>query len=96
MNPVLILTATGPTLGAIGYFSEVAPLFWTGVFVAAFTVFMNVASGVIKFPFIETGITVCAAIYFDPWFTGIGIGLLIAMALDTVFEIIGFRLEGRL
>lgn len=74
MAPVLALTASGPMLGSISYFNDIQILFKLVAGIAVFTIFMNVASGVTKFPFLKIGSTGSSAVYFDPWLAGIGIG----------------------
>lgn len=96
MNPVLLFTALGPLVGAAGWFLSISWLFWVGVVLCAITLFLNIASGVMKFPLLPVAFMAGAAALFSPWYVGIGIGLVTWTALESAGEIIGLKKEGRL
>jgi len=96
MNPALIVTVAGPILGASGWFTQTMWLFWIGVVVCVITLFLNVASGVMKLPVLPVLFMAVAAILLSPWYVGLGVGLIAWTALESVGEIVGLRKEGRL
>lgn len=96
MNSVLIFTASGPVLGAVGWFLSLSWLFWVGVAFCVITLFLNMASGVMKLPVLPVSFMVIAAAFLNPWYFGLGAGLIIWTALESVGEVIGLNREGRL
>jgi len=96
MNPALLVTALGPLVGGAGWFFEISWLFWIGVAICAFTMFLNVASGVMKLPVLPVLFMGVAAFLISPWYAGAGLGLAIWTALQAVGEVIGLKKEGRL
>ena len=50
MNYALLVTVAGPILSAAGWYAGIIWLFWLGVAVCATTLFLNLASGVMKLP----------------------------------------------
>jgi hypothetical protein len=96
MNPALLITALGPIVGGAGWFLEMSWLFWIGVAICALTMFLNVASGVMKLPVLPVLFMGVAAFLTSPWYVGVGLGLLIWTALESVGEVIGLKKEGRL
>lgn len=96
MNPALIITAGGPLLGTIGWFSQTMWLFWVGVAICIITLFLNMASRVMKLPVLPVLFMAIAAGLLSPWYAGLGAGLIAWTALEAVGEIVGLRKEGRL
>lgn len=96
MNPVLLFTALGPLFGAAGWFLSLGWLFWVGVALCGITLFLNMASGVMKLPVLPVLFMAVAAAFLSPWYVGIGAGLLIWTALESVGEVVGLKREGRL
>lgn len=96
MNPVFIFTALGPLLGAVGWCFSLSWLFWVGVVLCGITLFLNIASGVMKLPVLPVLFMAVAAAFLSPWYFGIGSGLLIWTALESVGEVVGLKREGRL
>lgn len=91
MNPVLIFTAAGPLVGAVGWFAGIGWLFWVGVVICAITLLLNVASGVMKLPVLPVLFMLMGAFFINPWYVGCGVGLILWTALETVGEIVGIR-----
>ncbi len=81
------VTAIGPTLAAAGYFGGLGWLFWIGAAFCAFNLFMNVASGAMKFPLIPGIFMFAFAMNWTPWFLGVAAGLALYTALEAVSEI---------
>lgn len=96
MNLTLLVTLAGPVLGASGWFFHIMWLFWVGVAICTLTLFMNLASGVMKLPVLPVLFMAIAAVFVSPWSLGLGVGLVAWTALDAVGEIIGLRKKGRL
>ena len=96
MKLVLLITLAGPILGAAGWFSQIMWLFWVGVAVCTITLFLNLASGVMRLPVLPVLFMLVAAVFVSPWYLGVGAGLVAWTALEAVGEIIGLRKEGRL
>lgn len=96
MNPVLLFAASGPLLGAAGWFISLSWLFWIGVALCAITLLLNMASGVMKLPILPVAFMAGASAFFSPWYVGLGVGLVAWTAFESVGEIIGLKKEGRL
>ena len=96
MNPALIITVLGPVLGGAGWFFDLSWLFWIGVAICAITMFINIASRVMKLPILPVLFMGVATALQNPWYEGAGLGLLIWTALEAVGEIIGLKKECRL
>ena len=95
MHLVHLFIASGPLLGAAGWFLPLSWLFWVGVAICTITLFL-VESSVPNSPVLPVLFMWVAAALFSPWYVGIGIGLLIWTALWFAGEIYGLRKEGRL
>ena len=89
MNAVYLFTVSGPLLGWIGWFLDLPWLFWVGIGVCSVTLFLNLASGVLKLPIIPGALMVGGAVYFEPWYHGIGLGLLAWTSLEAIGDVIG-------
>ncbi|NNM66325.1 MAG: hypothetical protein HKL99_17285 [Burkholderiales bacterium] len=96
MNPALLVTVAGPFLGAGGWFSQTMWLFWVGVAICVVTLFLNMASGVMRLPVLPVLFMAIAAWLLNPWYLGLGAGLIAWTALEAVGEVIGLRKERRL
>jgi len=89
VNPAFILTVAGPMLGGFGWWFELQWLYWLGVLVSSVTLFLNLASGLLKSPVIPVILMIGGAFLMDPWYLGAGAGLLIWTGLEALGEIIG-------
>jgi hypothetical protein len=79
---MLLLMASGPVFGAVGYLIGWPILFWIGVALALVNLWMDGMSGVMKFlvlPLICVGV---GAVALSPWWFGAGVGLLAWSALE--------------
>lgn len=92
MNIFTLFTLSGPLLGATGFFLANEWLFWIGVALSAVNLFLNVASGVMKSPMLPALFMGIAAIFLEPWFIGLGAGLLIWTALESAGELMGKKI----
>jgi hypothetical protein len=95
MNVALLVTLAGPILGFSGWFLHINWLFWGGVAICALTLFLNLASGVMKLPVLPVLFMAIAAVFTSPWYLGLGAGLVAWTALEAVGEVIGLRREGQ-
>lgn len=91
MTPVFLFTAAGPLLGAVGWFYSLVWLFWIGVALCGVTLFLNIASGVMKLPILPVAFMAGATAFFSPWYLGLGVGLLLWTALESAGELVGIR-----
>lgn len=89
MNPVFLITLSGPILGTGGYLLELSWLFWIGIALCLINLFMNLASGVMKFPVLPTAAVVVGVAVVSPWYLGAGYGLLVWTAIEAGGEIVG-------
>lgn len=96
MNPVLLIIVMGPLIGGAGWFFDMSWPFWIGVTICAVTLFLNIASGVMKLPVLPALFMGVAAFLTSPWYVGAGFGILVWTALQAAGEIIGLKKEGRL
>lgn len=96
MNPVFLFTMLGPVIGGIGWLIEIHWLFWAGVILAGFNLFMNLSSGVMKLPILPILFVVAGGALLKSWLVGAGTGLLIWTAIEAVGELIGIKTKRRL
>jgi hypothetical protein len=96
MNPVFLFTASGPLLGTAGWLLSFTWLFWVGVALCTITLFMNMASGVMRLPILPVAFMAGAAAFITPWYVGLGFGLIVWTALESAGEVVGLKREGRL
>ena len=96
MNFTLLLTVSGPIVGAVGWFTDITWLFWVGTGLCVLTLVLNMASGVMKLPILPVLLMVVAAVLVKPWYLGVSVGLIGWTALESIGELIGLRKEGRL
>ena len=82
-----LITFAGPILGIVGLGIDVQALFWIGVIICAFNLFMNLASGVMNFPLIPGVLVVAGGIYWSPWFMGAALGLVVWTGLEALGEL---------
>ena len=66
MNPALLFTASGPLLGAAGWFLSFNWLFWVGVTLCAITLSLNLESGVMKLPILPVLFMAGTAAFLNP------------------------------
>ncbi len=96
MNPALLITVAGPLLGTGGWLSQTMWLFWVGVAICVVTLILNMASGVMRLPVLPVLFMAIAAGLLNPWYLGLGMGLIAWTAFEAVGELIGQRKQGRL
>lgn len=89
LNPAFLLTLAGPLIGGIGWFIEYHWLFWVGVGLSALTLFLNLASGVLKLPILPTVFIAVGGFGLSPWYVGAGAGLLLWTAFEPIGEVFG-------
>lgn len=89
INPAFLLTLAGPLCGGIGWFIEYQWFFWIGVSLSGLTLFLNLASGVLKAPILPTLFTAVGAFSLSPWYVGAGAGLLLWTGCELIGEIFG-------
>lgn len=89
MNPVFLITLSGPIFGAGGYFLELPWLLWVGVALCLVNLFMNLTSGVMKLPVLPTIAVIIGVTVVSPWYLGAGYGLLIYTATEAAGEVVG-------
>jgi hypothetical protein len=82
-------------LGIVGYFATLQWLLIIGAVLCGINEFLNLASGVYKFPFISVALVIVGATIFAPWYVGAMLGLCAGGALDGLGEIYG-RIKGRM
>ena len=92
---MLVFLFSGPILMSIGYFGSYGLVFWIGTAICAFILFMNLASGVLKFPIIPLIMVGISTMFIDPWFVAAAIGLGAWTALEAVGEVYGRLSETR-
>ncbi len=90
---VLVVPICSVLIGTIGYAIGVSWLFWVGVAGAFVNLFLNVASGTYKFPFIAIIAVGVALVFLSPWYFAVGVGLLADAAIDALGELYG-RIKG--
>ena len=93
------ITASGPIVGVLGLYFGSPIMFWIGVVISLFNLFMNLASGAMSRPilpvlFVAAGGVLTAAIALvgnaigPPWYYGWGLGLLTWTALEAAGELL--------
>jgi len=94
VNPAFLVTAAGPLCGSVGWYLEYQWLFWVGVGLSGLTLFMNLASGVLKpgalvLPTLPLLFIIFGAWTLSPWYVGAGSGLLVWTGIELIGEIVG-------
>ena len=89
MNISLITTVAGPLLAWTGFLGHSSWIFWTGVAICAITLHLNMSVGAMKLPVLPVAFMVIIAIWYTPWYFGLGLGLIAWTTLDAFGEIIG-------
>lgn len=84
---VLIVTSVGPLLGIGGLFLHSPWLFWIGVAICFVTLCLNMASGAMKPPVLPILSMAIATVFSAHWYVGLGIGLVVWMAFESLGEI---------
>ena len=82
-----LFTLSGPVVAGIGFYLDFEIAFWIGVALAGLNLFMNLASGVMKFPILPLIIVVVAGVYLKPAFFGSAVGLLAWTLIEGLSEI---------
>lgn len=87
MNFPLLFTVLGPAIGIIGWALQFNWLFWLGTAICILNLFLNMASGLMKLPVLPALFMMVAAFFVKPWHIGIGAGLLVWTALESMGEL---------
>jgi hypothetical protein len=90
-----LITLSGPLFAATGLLLDVQVVFWAGVAVCGFNLFMNLASGVMKLPLIPSLIMLVAGAVMTPWFWGAALGLVCWTALEAAGEVFNMHSQRR-
>jgi|GEM_PF-1760256 len=92
-------TLSGPIIGATGYFFDYPIIFWIGVALSLVNLFLNIASGAMRFPVMPIAVMGGCAIVGSSWLEGAGLGILAWTLYEGVQEIFpgegGLLLGGR-
>ena len=91
MNPITIVTLSGPILGASGWLGEWPWLFWLGAALSALNLLLNLASGAMRLPLLPAVAALIGAVLADSWFAGAAAGLLLYTAIEGVSELFAKR-----
>lgn len=81
-----LITLSGPIVSGIALLMDWPILFWIGVALAAFNLFMNLASGAMNFPILPLVAVAVGAVFLTPWYFGAAVGLLIYTAIEGLGE----------
>ena len=97
MNPFTAFTLFGPIIALLGFYVGVDVMFWVGVVVCAVNLFMNLASGAMRFPFLPLVFAWLATFFWSPWTLGVAMGLVLWTLFEGVLEIVWplFHSKGR-
>ena len=87
MLMVIIFTAVASLVGSVGYFADIGWLFWVGAGLSSLNLYMNLASGVMKFPILPLLFMVIGASSSKEWFFGACLGLIAWTMVESVGEI---------
>ncbi|WP_179397230.1 hypothetical protein [Marinobacter sp. ANT_B65] len=87
-------TLLGPLVGVVGWFLGLYWLLWIGVVLATINLSLNLASGAMKLPVLPGVFMFVAAELLNPWYLGVGVGLLIWKALEGAAELFRPRSVG--
>lgn len=85
----LSIVIAGPLFGLIGYSMSYQWLFWIGVAICGFDLFMDTASGRLRAPVLPAVIIVISLILRSPWYIGIGVGIVLWGTLSAISELYG-------
>jgi hypothetical protein len=88
VHPFTLVTLSGPLVGAIGYFFDLPVVFWIGVALAGFNLFMNLASGAMKGAPLPMLVAAIFAVFIAPWYVGAAVGFLVYTAVEGLFELL--------
>lgn len=86
---IFIIVIAGPLFGLIGYFMSYQWIFWIGVVICGFDLFMDTASGRIRIPVLPAVIVVISLIMISPWYIAIGFGTVLWGAFSAISELYG-------
>ena len=79
---VIGLPLFGGIAGLVGFFAEISWLFWIGAAFSAANLFMNLASGTIRFPFLAIIYVVIAYQFVETWYVAVAMGLIMDAAIE--------------
>jgi hypothetical protein len=91
MSVFTLFTLSGPLLGAIGIGFGSSLLLWVGVALAAANLFLNLASGSMRFPVLPILFATAGALVLPPWWAGAAVGLLVYTAIEGLSEVLPLR-----
>ena len=92
---ILLLTSAGPLLAAMGLLLDVQAVFWVGVAVCGFNLFMNLASGAMNFPLLPGLMMLVGGGVLTPWYWGAALGLVSWTALEAVGDVVATLMRRR-
>lgn len=81
-----LITWAGPAIGCLGIYLDIRILFWAGTCIAAFNLFINVASGAMRLPVLPAAAMILGAVLWMPWYVGAALGLLASTAIEGLSE----------
>ncbi len=84
---VTLVTMLGPVFAVAGYFIGSVWLFWVGVGVCVVTLFLNLASGTMRFPVLPIAFMVAGAVYANSIWIGLAGGLVAWTTVEAVGEL---------
>jgi len=82
-----LVTWGGPIIGALGLYFDLQAVFWIGVVIAGLNLFMNLASGAMKFPILPLASAGIGIMLWQPWYVGAALGLLAWTTLEAAGEL---------
>lgn len=85
------ITALGPILGAAGYYLQIPAMFWMGALISVFTLYMDLASNTIKFPFTHIAFIVVGGYLDNHWLHGAAAGLFVHQGLEAIMMTINLN-----
>ena len=86
-----LVTWGGPIIGGLGLYLDSPITFWVGVAIACLNLFMNLASGAMRFPLLPAGAVIVGATFWQPWYLGAALGLLAWTVVEAIGELAPIR-----
>ncbi len=90
MDIVFLLPLMGTLLGVAGFFFS-PWLFWIGVAACSLSLFLDLASGVLKLPILPATAIGAGALVIGPWYIGAGAGLVFYASLEVAAMLLAGR-----
>jgi hypothetical protein len=91
LNPLTIVTLSGPILGVSGWLLEWPWLFWLGAALSVLNLLLNLASGAMRLPLLPSVAALIGALLAHSWFVGAAAGLLLYTAIEGISELFAKR-----